>query len=656
MIRPVAVASTRASVSTTLPRATLTSRAPSGIARQEGPVDQAGGRLAQRHDHHHDVVLGQQVVQLVDAVHPVHQVVPLAGPRGDRGQRHLEAGEAARDRPADRAVAEDQDALVGQRRTATDRRPTAPGPARAPSPGTRAGTPASARPPARRWTRRARRRRWRGPRRAGPGAARRRTRRSAAGPRAARAASRGARAAPGSRCTAGRRPRSRRGRGGSETMSHGTASTPATGPTISIHSVSGRETRGMARTLSATMGHALTGTARRRLPAARSAPARLPGNGAPSPTGSSASSSSTMGSLGAGSPTPGSSTGTGTSPRASASASRSPATALPTTPVTVASRLQVPWGLAFLPDGSALVTLRDEGTVLRVRADGATPVRVGTVPGVQPLGEAGLLGIAVSPRFASDHSVFVYFTAAVGQPRDADDLAGRTSFGRGRSIVDGIPKADHHDGGRLAFGPDGYLYVSTGDAGEPPCGTGPFLARRQDPAGDHGRQTGAGQPVPRVARVEPRPPQRPGHGLGRGRTHVRQRVRPGHVGRAQPHQGRGQLRLADGRGQGRPGRLHRPAGAVAHRRRLTERDRRRPRRQRLRRGPAGPRAVAGARRGRQRRAPRASCSAARYGRLRTVVTGPDGRLWMSPATPSAAVRRPTTTGSSSCRRRSGSAG
>jgi glucose/arabinose dehydrogenase len=128
----------------------------------------------------------------------------------------------------------------------------------------------------------------------------------------------------------------------------------------------------------------------------------------------------------------------------------------------------VPWGLAFLPDGSALVTLRDQGTVLRLRDSGATPVRVGQVPGVRPLGEAGLLGIAVSPRFASDHGVFVYFTAADDNRVMRMTLDG-DSLRPGPVIVDGIPQADHHDGGRLAFGPDGFLYISTGDAGNRPA-------------------------------------------------------------------------------------------------------------------------------------------------------------------------------------------
>jgi glucose/arabinose dehydrogenase len=130
---------------------------------------------------------------------------------------------------------------------------------------------------------------------------------------------------------------------------------------------------------------------------------------------------------------------------------------------TVATGLPVPWGLAFLPDGTALVTLRDQGEVLHV-AMGSTPVSVGRVPGVAPDGEGGLLGIAVSPAFATDRTVFAYFTS-----RDDNRVIRMTFDGTtlrpGPVIVRGIAKAGNHDGGRLAFGPDGYLYISTGDAG-----------------------------------------------------------------------------------------------------------------------------------------------------------------------------------------------
>jgi len=124
----------------------------------------------------------------------------------------------------------------------------------------------------------------------------------------------------------------------------------------------------------------------------------------------------------------------------------------------------VPWGLAFLPDGTALVTLRDQGEVLHV-GEGAAPASAGRIPGVEPGGEGGLLGIAVSPTFASDRTVFVYFTAA-GDNRVMRMTFDGNTLTPGRVIVEGIAKAANHDGGRLAFGPDGYLYVATGDAGQ----------------------------------------------------------------------------------------------------------------------------------------------------------------------------------------------
>src|SRR6478736_2212833 len=76
---------------------------------------------------------------------------------------------------------------------------------------------------------------------------------------------------------------------------------------------------------------------------------------------------------------------------------------------TIAEGLEVPWGVAFLPDGSALVTERDSGQVLQVRRGSVH--QVGVID-VQPDGEAGLLGVAVSPTYARDKRVFFYATAA----------------------------------------------------------------------------------------------------------------------------------------------------------------------------------------------------------------------------------------------------
>ncbi|WP_020672639.1 PQQ-dependent sugar dehydrogenase [Amycolatopsis nigrescens] len=127
-------------------------------------------------------------------------------------------------------------------------------------------------------------------------------------------------------------------------------------------------------------------------------------------------------------------------------------------PTVVASQLNVPWGIAFLPDGSALFTERNTAKVRSLR--GGTVTDVQTIPGVAPAGEGGLMGIAVSPKYAEDKTVFVYYTAS-GDNRIAKFTLGQQP----QPIVTGIPKSSIHNGGRLAFGPDGHLYASTGDGG-----------------------------------------------------------------------------------------------------------------------------------------------------------------------------------------------
>jgi glucose/arabinose dehydrogenase len=138
--------------------------------------------------------------------------------------------------------------------------------------------------------------------------------------------------------------------------------------------------------------------------------------------------------------------------------------AVPPTPQvasTVVTNLASPWGLAFLPDGSALVSERNTAQIRRIV--NGTLSTVGTVPGVQPAGEGGLLGIAVAPTFATDRLVYAYFTAA-GDNRVVR-MRFDTGLGTPEVIISGIAKNTIHNGGRLAFGPDGMLYVSTGDAG-----------------------------------------------------------------------------------------------------------------------------------------------------------------------------------------------
>jgi glucose/arabinose dehydrogenase len=134
-------------------------------------------------------------------------------------------------------------------------------------------------------------------------------------------------------------------------------------------------------------------------------------------------------------------------------------------PRDVATELAVPWGVAFMPDGDALVSERTTADIVRVTPEGSVTT-VGTVPGVTADNEGGLLGIAVAPTFAQDRLVYAYFTTASDNRIVSMKL---TSGGLGKPtvILDGIPRASYHDGGRLLFGPDGMLYASTGDHGVP---------------------------------------------------------------------------------------------------------------------------------------------------------------------------------------------
>ncbi len=132
---------------------------------------------------------------------------------------------------------------------------------------------------------------------------------------------------------------------------------------------------------------------------------------------------------------------------------------------TVATGIEVPWGLAFLPDKSALVAERDSGKIKRIVGQDVT--EVGTVDDVNPSSEGGLLGLAVDPGYPGKPYIYAYYSGG------DDNRIARITYQDGKLsdqqvILEGIPAAAIHNGGRLRFGPDGFLYAGTGDGSDRP--------------------------------------------------------------------------------------------------------------------------------------------------------------------------------------------
>ena len=147
-------------------------------------------------------------------------------------------------------------------------------------------------------------------------------------------------------------------------------------------------------------------------------------------------------------------------------------------PVAIASGLEAPWSILRLPDGATLISERDTTRVRELLPDGSLR-EVATVTAARPNGEGGLLGLAFLADDAAPSGggwIYAYFSTATDNRIERMPLAGSPgshTLGASTPVLDSIPRAGNHNGGRIAFGPDGLLYASVGDAGNP--------ANAQDP-------------------------------------------------------------------------------------------------------------------------------------------------------------------------------
>lgn len=138
---------------------------------------------------------------------------------------------------------------------------------------------------------------------------------------------------------------------------------------------------------------------------------------------------------------------------------------------TIATNLDTPWSIAFLPSGNFLATERRGDIWLIEQGNDKTVSLVGNIKNSREIGEGGLLGITIDPSFSDNNFIYLYYT----YQQNGDNTLNRVSrlvfkdnkLSLEKIIVDNIPGASNHNGGRIKFGPDGNLYIGTGDAGNP---------------------------------------------------------------------------------------------------------------------------------------------------------------------------------------------
>lgn len=164
-------------------------------------------------------------------------------------------------------------------------------------------------------------------------------------------------------------------------------------------------------------------------------------------------------------------------------------------PTIIADKLQIPWSMVFLPDTSILFTERPGRVRLISPAGKLQTAPVATIKDIKPIGEGGLLGITLHPDYKNNHFVYLYYTySEVGNNtlnKVARYLYRDGNFSQDKIIISDIPGNSNHNGGRLKFGPDGYLYITTGDSQNPS-----LSQDKNSLAGKILRVTDIGEPAP----------------------------------------------------------------------------------------------------------------------------------------------------------------
>jgi glucose/arabinose dehydrogenase len=134
----------------------------------------------------------------------------------------------------------------------------------------------------------------------------------------------------------------------------------------------------------------------------------------------------------------------------------------------VAENLSIPWSLEFLPNGDLLFTERSNQLMV-LEQNQSKPKKIATINSAH-VGEGGLLGLTISPEFNVNKTIFLYYTYRSNGTiynKVASHKLIDNNLNQEKTVIEGIPASQNHNGGRIKFGPDGKLYITTGDAEQP---------------------------------------------------------------------------------------------------------------------------------------------------------------------------------------------